>query len=101
VKKQLLIIFFAIFVLGAYFYQKKFSVITLIEVPKLLVSMRAKEFCSCHLLIENTKDYCLKRIKKDYPLGEYTLETSRVTFSILGISATAELQNKRLGCRLL
>ncbi len=34
---------------------------SLLEMPNLLVHMRAKEFCSCDFTLRNDKEYCLKK----------------------------------------
>ena len=70
-------------------HQMIFSKTHIKEVPMLMSTMRAKEFCSCYFILHKGKDYCLTAIKKGYPLFDYTIDDEKkiVTFkSLLGIN---------------
>lgn len=99
-RKRMVILFIFIF-LGA-FYQVRFSRIHISEVPLLLTTMRAKEFCSCYFMLEKGKDYCLESIKKGYPLFNYTIDevNKRVIFKNPMAEATAEVVEGRYGCSI-
>jgi hypothetical protein len=95
--KAFLLFFVILFALG---YQYIFSVTPLYEVPKLLSNMRAKEFCSCYFLLKNSKDYCLEKVKKSYPLFGVKINESSVEFKNPISSSRAYLRSKQLGCTL-
>lgn len=87
---------------GVYWHEKNFGVVRFLEVPELLVNMRAKEFCSCHFMLKNEEDYCLKTVLKGYPLFSYRLnkDDKSATFSAFVASATAGVKDPKLGCKL-
>lgn len=101
--KKLLAIGFITLLLLVGLHEYKFSVIPLKKVPKLLSRMRAKEFCTCYFLLEKGEDYCLKFVLKGYPQFDFELdkEKRKVTFKNPIAETTAQVVEKRYGCRLL
>lgn len=101
--KKLLIISFVLLITLISFHEYKFSVIPLSKVPKLLSRMRAKEFCTCYFLLEKGEEYCLKSVLKGYPQFKFLLDKNfrKVTFENPIASTTAQVVEKRYGCRLL
>jgi hypothetical protein len=75
----------------------------LTEIPKLLVHMRAKEFCSCHFSLGNKEKYCLEKTKYGYPDGSHHVDYQKkqVSFSFMGSVAIARMESENLGCRLV
>lgn len=101
--KKFLIIFITFVFVAIGFHQYKFSVIPLSKVPKLLSRMRAKEFCTCYFLLGKGEDYCLKSVLKGYPQFGFKLDKNAqiVTFENPIASTSAQVVEKRFGCRLL
>ena len=101
--KKIFIASFVFLFLLIGFHEYKFSVIALSKVPKLLSRMRAKEFCTCFFLLEKGEDYCLKAVLKGYPQFKFNLDKNarKVTFENPVASTTAQVVEKRYGCRLL
>ena len=101
-KNRKFLFFLAFFILLGAFHQLKFSRIHISEVPELLTTMRAKEFCSCYFMLGKGKEYCLQFVKKGYPLFNYTINesTKKVTFeNPLGKASAAVLEG-RYGCSI-
>ena len=67
-----------------------------------MASMRAKEFCSCYFMLGFEKDYCLKQVKKGYPIFDFNLDEKKqiVNFKNPLASSSAEVRSARLGCAL-
>lgn len=101
--KKLLFIFPLLFIGLIAIHQYKFSVIPLWKVPKLLSSMRAKEFCTCYFLIQKGEDYCLESVLKGYPKFKYLMDNTdqTVTFENPFARSRAKVVSKRLGCQLI
>lgn len=99
--KLLLTIFFVFICLGAA-HQIMFSRIHIKEVPTLLSTMRAKEFCSCYFMLGKGKEYCLNAVKKGYPLFEVNIneENKIVTFINPLMKVSAQVVEDRYGCSL-
>lgn len=97
-----LLLLLAAMILGGYWHYKNFSKVAIWEVPKLLSSMRAKEFCSCHFVLGKDWNECLERVKMGYPLFAYEIDPvgKSASFSILFARATAKVKSQRLGCSL-
>lgn len=88
---------------GVVGHQIVFSEIPLWQVPKLMSSMRAKEFCTCRFMLKNSTEFCLERVKKGYPLFEYEVDESakEVSFSnYLTVSKARAHENPRYGCSI-
>lgn len=94
------LLFISFLILAVYFFANTFSVTPIYRVPKLLSSMRAKEYCSCHFVLGFEKEYCLKRVRKKYPLFDYRVERGDVTFSNPFSSSTARFISTHIGCQL-
>ena len=94
------LIFLIVFI-GAV-HQIIFSRVPLREVPILMSSMRAKEFCSCYFILNKGKDYCLNSVKKGYPLFEYKVDdkNQRITFTNFFAESSAQVIDKKYGCNL-
>ena len=91
--------------LGACFigHQFMFSKIPLWRVPKLMSSMRAKEFCTCRFMLKNSTEFCLDRVKKGYPLFSYEVdeENKEVLFSnYLAVTKAHAHADARYGCSI-
>jgi len=73
------------------------------KVPKLMTSMRAKEFCSCYFLLGNKKEYCINKVKKGYPLFDFKVDDQdkSIVFSNPFASTKSKVFSRRLGCKLL
>lgn len=84
-------------------HQMIFSRIPLKDVPQLLSTMRAKEFCSCYFMLHKGKDYCLDFVKKGYPVFDFSIseEEKMVTFSNPLGSASAKVIEQKFGCTLI
>jgi hypothetical protein len=91
----------ALVFMGA-FHQIKFSRIHIKDVPMLMSSMRAKEFCSCYFILGKDQSYCLDSVKKGYPLFDYQIDdvNQLVTFTNPVASASAGVTNFKYGCEL-
>lgn len=102
IKNKTFLIFFGIFIFLGAFHQVIFSRTSLREVPELMATMRAKEFCSCFYMLKKGEEYCLESVKKGYPLFEYkiTKETKSITFKNKFAEATAQVENPLYGCSL-
>lgn len=100
-KKTLTALFLFIF-LGAA-HQMIFSITPLKEVPKLLSTVRAKEFCSCYFMLEKGKDYCLSNVKKGYPLFDYEIDEEKksIEFKSPFASSKAIVLDQKYGCQLI
>jgi hypothetical protein len=88
---------------GSIFGMRFFSEIPIWKLPDLLASMRAKEYCTCHFSLKKDDAYCKKKISKGYPfIGEQITDKQnrKVTFNILGATATATHVSERFGCLL-
>ena len=79
-----------------------FTKISMIEVPALLNSMRAKEFCTCYFLLHKGKDYCLQSVKHGYPMFGHMIDDKNkaVRFDLLWASTLAVVDSKKFGCSL-
>lgn len=95
------ILLFLFVFLGA-LHQMIFSRVPLREVPLLMSSMRAKEFCSCYFILSKGKEYCLDSVKKGYPLFQYEIDdiNQKVTFSNLFAKSSAQVLEPKYGCNL-
>lgn len=84
------------------FHQLKFSEIPVWKVPKLLSAMRAKEFCSCHFVLNFKRDYCLKKVVKGYPIFDFELDPVKkiVRFENPFAASQARLGSLKTGCSL-
>jgi hypothetical protein len=102
IKNRKLILVFSVFILLGAIHQIKFSVTPLKDIPLMLASMRAKEFCSCYYMLGKGKKYCLESVLKGYPQFEFTLieKSKKVIFKNPIASASAYVLNERLGCTL-
>jgi hypothetical protein len=102
--KKFLIVLIALSLGVVFLHQKKFSVIPAYKIPKLLSSMRAKEFCTCYFLLGKGEDYCLKVVLKGYPKFEYSFKEgaeNSVTFKNPVAESVAKVVSKNLGCQLI
>ncbi len=84
-------------------HQYMFSEIPVWKIPKLMSSMRAKEFCTCRFMLLYPTDFCLERVKKGYPLFSYEVDekNKEVLFSNYFASARAKAhEDARYGCSL-
>jgi hypothetical protein len=101
-KSKKFLIPFALFILLGTFHQVTFSVTPLRELPMLMSTMRAKEFCSCYFMLGKGKQYCLDSVKKGYPLFDFNIqETDKsVVFKNYFASARAKVEDMRYGCIL-
>lgn len=99
--KALLGALFVLILFGAV-HQIMFSRIHIKEVPTLLSTMRAKEFCSCYFMLGKGKEYCLNSVKKGYPLFTVDINEKRkaVTFKNPVAQASAWVIEDRYGCSL-
>jgi len=99
--RKIIFIFSFLILLGA-LHQIKFSVTPVKDIPLMLASMRAKEFCSCYYMLGKGKDYCLDSVLKGYPQFEFTLieSSKKVIFKNPIARASAQVLSERLGCTL-
>lgn len=84
-------------------HQYIFSEIPVWKVPKLMSSMRAKEFCTCRFILKNSTEYCLERVKKGYPLFIYEVDEGNreVLFSnYFTITKARAHEEPRYGCSI-
>ena len=90
------------FILAGAAHQIIFSKTHIKEVPMLMSTMRAKEFCSCYFLLHKGKDYCLESVKKGYPLFDYKIDDDKkiVTFKNPMAEASAFVTEVKYGCSL-
>lgn len=93
---------FAIFIFLGAIHQVLFSATPLKEMPMLMSTMRAKEFCSCYFMLGKGKQYCLESVKKGYPLFDFNINESdkSVVFKNYFASARARVEDVRYGCVL-
>jgi hypothetical protein len=101
-KNRKFIMIGSLIILAGAAHQMMFTITPLREVPKLMVTLRAKEFCSCYFVLGKGKDYCLNSVKKGYPLFEYSLneEEKTIQFNNPISSASAKFISDRLGCQI-
>jgi len=101
-KNKKVILFLSVLIFGGAFHQIKFSRIHIKDVPMLMSSMRAKEFCSCYFILGKDQNYCLESVKKGYPLFDYQIDDANqlVTFTNPVASASAKVTNFKYGCEL-
>jgi hypothetical protein len=94
-------ILFVLVLFGAA-HQIIFSKTHIKEVPMLMATMRAKEFCSCYFILNKGKEYCLNSIKKGYPLFDYEIDEQKkvATFKNPMAEASAYVTEMRYGCSL-
>ena len=99
--KIIMIPLFILIVIGT-IHQIMFSITPLREVPELMSSVRAKEFCSCYFMLNKGKEYCLKSVKKGYPFFDYTINDERksIHFKNPIAEASARVLNNKYGCSL-
>mgnify|MGYP000607372513 CR=1 FL=1 len=99
--KLFLIPMFILVCLGAT-HQIIFSQTPLRQMPELLSTMRAKEFCSCFFMLGKGEKYCLDSVKKGYPIFTYKLDQKNksVIFENPIASSRAFVQNQKYGCNL-
>lgn len=92
---------FLFIILGAA-HQIIFSRTHIKDVPMLMATMRAKEFCSCYFILKQEKDYCIDSVKKGYPLFDYKIDEDkkRVTFKNPIASASAFVIEMKYGCSI-
>jgi len=102
IRNRKIIFIFSLFIALGAIHQIKFSVTPIKDIPLMLASMRAKEFCSCYYMLGKGKDYCLNSVLKGYPQFEFSLdETSKkVVFKNPIAQASAYVLDERLGCTL-
>ncbi len=101
-KSKAVLIPFGLFIFLGALHQIVFSITPLREVPMLMSTMRAKEFCSCYFMLNKGKNYCLESVKKGYPLFEYKVDEKErsVIFKNNFASAKATVNDLRYGCSL-
>jgi hypothetical protein len=101
-RSKKILIPFALFIFVGAIHQVVFSVTPLRELPMLMSTMRAKEFCSCYFMLNKGKDYCLNSVKKGYPLFDYAIDEEKKTviFKNYFATAKAKVEDKRYGCTL-
>lgn len=99
--KFFLIALLFLIILGAA-HQMIFSKTHIKEVPMLMATMRAKEFCSCYFILGKGKEYCINSIKKGYPLFDYKIDEDKnsVVFKNPIAQATAFVTEPKYGCSL-
>ncbi|MCF8058465.1 MAG: hypothetical protein K9K67_04160 [Bacteriovoracaceae bacterium] len=70
---------------------------------KVVSSSFAKEFCSCHFVVGQSKDYCEKYAKQIIPVSKYQIDGEKkvITANGLGHSTSVLYRNTRLGCRIV
>ena len=93
----------ALLLTAAIAHQYMFSEIPVWKIPKLMSSMRAKDFCTCRFMLSYSTAFCLERVKKGYPLFSYEVDEERkeVRFSnYLADSKAKAHENTRYGCSL-
>ncbi len=102
-KIKLILILILLIAVGAGINIKMFGQTSAWKIPKLMTSMRAKEFCSCYFLLGNKKEYCITKVKKGYPLFDFKIDDQdkSVVFSNPIASTKAKVFSPRLGCKLL
>lgn len=94
--------FALLFILLGASHQIMFSKTHIKEVPMLMATMRAKEFCSCYFILKKGKDYCIESVKKGYPLFDYFIDDKKniVTFKNPIAEASAFVTEVKYGCSL-
>ena len=102
IKNRKIILAFSIFVLIGAIHQIKFSITPAKDIPLLLASMRAKEFCSCYYILGKGNEYCLESVLKGYPQFDFTLieSSKKVIFKNPIATASAHVLSDQLGCTL-
>lgn len=102
IRNRKLIFIFSFFILIGAIHQIVFSVTPVKDIPQMLASMRAKEFCSCYYLLGKGKDYCLKSVLKGYPKFDFSISENdkKVTFKNPLGEASAHVISEQLGCTL-
>jgi hypothetical protein len=102
-KRKIILFLLAPMVIFITLHEYKFSVIPAYKVPKLLSSMRAKEFCTCYFLLKKGEEYCLKSVLKGYPKFDYIMsdQDKTVKFENPVAKSVARVKSKRLGCQLV
>lgn len=85
-----------------FWHERNHGVIPVWQAPKLLSSMRAKEFCSCRFMLGYEESYCLKRVVKGFPVFDYSIDEAnkRISFSNYLSSSSAVVRGPKLGCIL-
>lgn len=91
-----------LFIMAGAAHQIIFSKTHVKDVPMLMATLRAKEFCSCYFILNKGKEYCIKAVKKGYPLFDYTIDDDKriVTFKNPIASASAFVTEDKYGCSL-
>lgn len=84
------------------YHRRFFSRVHITEVPLILATMRAKEFCSCYFILAHSKEHCLSSVKKDYPIFDFQIDEQiqKVTFKNPVAQASAKFIDDRYGCSL-
>lgn len=102
IRNRKLILIFSLFIFIGAIHQVKFSITPLKDIPSMLSTMRAKEFCSCYFMLGKGEDYCLKSVLKGYPKFDFILNDEKkiVTFRNPVAEASSQVLDHKFGCIL-
>ncbi len=72
------------------------------EIPGVISSYYAKEYCSCHFVMKQSADYCHKHASQVIPIKGMSIDEANMSVSAwaLGKHYTASYLGEREGCTL-
>ena len=90
-------------------FKGKLNILELVNIPQLIRSFTAKEFCSCRFVVGRSHEACYADIALTMPVmpqihisGGAAAETKTVkTQFFIGDETSAEFTGKKFGCRLI
>lgn len=99
-KKILITTALIAFILGGVWFSANWHHIN--AFPSIISSWYAKEFCSCHFVVERDEDFCHNIARQWVAIDDFELiaEAKTVTVTGLGRTNTARYQSERYGCVL-
>jgi len=73
----------------------------LLNYPKLVATLRAKDFCSCYFVVGQTKEFCKEQVKHGLPLFRMKIDEANKSVSFgLTPPVSAHVVSDRLGCAI-